>query len=58
MGQSFRKSRVNIIDMSIQINEIDSLRPQGEITFRKDNDFDALFLEIKAESRHVPKIRL
>ena len=58
MGQSFRKSRVNIIDMSMQINEIDSLHPQGEITFRKDNDFDALFLEIKAESRYVPRIRL
>ena len=42
MGESLRKNRVDIIDMTAQIKEFDYLPLRGEIICRKDNNFDVI----------------
>lgn len=42
MGESLRKNRVNIIDMTAQIKEFDYLPPRGKTICRKDNNFDVI----------------
>ena len=53
MGHSLRKTRVNVIDVTLQTKEFDYLSPREEIICRKDNNFDGIVLGIKAKGWNV-----
>ena len=50
MQQSLnKKTKIKIADCIPQNKCFDYLRPKGEVIMKKDNDFDALSLQIKGD---------
>ena len=58
MGQSFKKLKIKLVDVTPPNPEFNYLWTHNEIICKRDGDFDVLLLGIRAEGWIVARVRL